>query len=104
MIEILMTLVAAIGYMFLFWLPKRVRKENYESLSPKKVLRTVIWGLILGVILTYYEIAPTVDNMETYISLLMGYGTLVAIVDKTTLFVHRLVIERLLEKYRALEE
>jgi len=99
--QILITLISALAYMFLFWLPKRI-KEDYDKLDPKKVVRTLIWGIVVAIFLIYYDISPTTSNIEHWVGTLMGYGVLIAIVDKATILVYRLIIERLLEKYRAL--
>lgn len=85
--------LASIVYMFAYWLPKRIKESDEQKIAPKKVIRTVIWGILVGAVAWYMGVEPTLTGIQGVTGMVMGYSVLVGIVDKATLFVYR-VYER----------
>lgn len=88
---ILYAFVASIVYMLVYWLPKRIDTTDPQELDMKKVIRTLVWGLILGAVIAYIGVEPEISILQSWSAKIMGYGVLVALVDKATLFLYRLL-------------
>lgn len=89
---IMLCLVASLLYMFLFWLPKRIKADTPQDIDKVKVVRTVLWGLVVGVIMVFNGVSPSFSNVESVFATLSGMGAVVVLVDKGSLFVYRLLL------------
>lgn len=99
MMELVYAVTASIVYMLGFWLPKQIKEKYPQEINPKKIVRTVIWGVLVGAFVWYggYEVSMT--GIEGVAGKITGYGVLVIIVDKATLFVWRVLKRSSLSPY-----
>lgn len=69
---IVSALVASILYMFLFWLPKRIDADKPQNIDLKKVLRTLVWGVLVGVAVIVFDVEVSFSSVEQVFVVLSG--------------------------------
>ncbi len=95
---VLYTVLASIFYMLMFFLPKRL-KDKKEELKPVKLVRTILFGLAIGFVLTYLNVKPSYQTVHEMYITISSYAGVVIIIDKVSLFIWRWKLKMIYDKY-----
>lgn len=85
----LMTIIASIVYMFTFFIVKKAKKGEEVEFDKKKAVRTLIWGIIVGIFLAVRGVEPTMALTQKAFYELSAYAGLVALVEKVQVLILR---------------
>ena len=70
--EILMAIIASVVYALSMYIKKALSPENPQGFSPSKFIATLIWGIIVGGVLTVMGIPVSEENVQTQFVAYMG--------------------------------
>lgn len=93
---IVQTILISMAYSLFIYIQKYMGKE--EKFAPEKTLRTIVLGLIVGVLAFYYGVDPTFKTIGEFFELYAGLGFVVVLADHGTIILMR-IFDELKEKF-----